>query len=376
MVTEGEELFRQVVEAAPNAIVMIGSTGLIEMVNAQTERVFGYSRDELLGKPVENLVPERYRQSHPGLRMSFFASPASRPMGAGRDLYGLRKDGSEFPVEIGLNPIETDEGTMVLSAIVDISDRKEEEERIHSAIRSLAHMNRVATAGELTASITHEVKQPLAALVANANAALRWLTNETPNLDEALLALKRVVSDGHRIAEVIDSVRAMFNKEGEEKVPINVNDLIQDVLRLVRGELQTQGIDIQTGLTRPLPLVGGHSGQLQQVIMNLVRNAADAMDSVSGRARVLKVKSGIHDPDGVLVSIEDSGVGIDPKNIERIFESFYSTKSQGMGMGLSICRSIIEAHDGRLWASSSIDHGSVLNIQLPTLRPGAQSATR
>ena len=130
------ERFRQVVESAPNAIVMIGSTGLIEMVNAQTERVFGYSRDELLGKPVEMLVPERYRPNHPGLRTSFFANPVSRPMGAGRDLYGLRKDGSEFPVEIGLNPIDTEEGTLVLSAIVDISARKRLEERFRQVVES------------------------------------------------------------------------------------------------------------------------------------------------------------------------------------------------------------------------------------------------
>ena len=132
--------FRQVVESAPNAIVMIGPTGLIEMVNAQTERVFGYTRDELLGKPIEMLVPERYRPNHPELRKSFFADPVSRPMGAGRDLYGLKKDGSEFPVEIGLNPIETDEGTMVLSAIVDISARKRMEARIHAINDQLTHM--------------------------------------------------------------------------------------------------------------------------------------------------------------------------------------------------------------------------------------------
>jgi PAS domain S-box-containing protein len=137
--------FRQVVESAPNAIVMIGPTGLIEMVNAQTERVFGYTRDELLGKPIEMLVPERYRPNHPELRKSFFADPVSRPMGAGRDLYGLKKDGSEFPVEIGLNPIETDEGTMVLSAIVDISARKRMEARIHAINDQSTHMNRVAT---------------------------------------------------------------------------------------------------------------------------------------------------------------------------------------------------------------------------------------
>jgi PAS domain S-box-containing protein len=191
-----EERFRQVVESAPNAIVMVDHTGLIEMVNAETERVFGYRRNELLGKPVEMLVPERYRPKHRGLRTSFFADPVSRPMGAGRDLYGLRRDGSEFPVEIGLTPIQTEEGTMVLSAIIDISARKRLEERIH-AINSM---------------LTHEINQPLAAMVANAHAALRWLSNERPNFDEARAALKAIVSAGHRAGQIARSLHSTLKK--------------------------------------------------------------------------------------------------------------------------------------------------------------------
>jgi PAS domain S-box-containing protein len=210
---KSEERFRQVLESAPNAMVMVGPTGLIEMVNAQTERMFGYARNELLGKPIEMLVPERYRRNHSGLRTSFFAGPVSRPMGAGRDLYGLRKDGSEFPVEIGLNPIETDGRTMVLSAVVDISDRKQKEERIHATIRMLAHMNRVATAGELSAAIAHEVNQPLAAMVANAHAGLRWLANKTPDLDEARAALKAVISAGQRASGALPWFESYADKD-------------------------------------------------------------------------------------------------------------------------------------------------------------------
>jgi signal transduction histidine kinase len=263
---------------------------------------------------------------------------------------------------------------LIIRLLYEHRHRRTAEAVSRSAIRKLAHMNRIATAGELTASIAHEVNQPLGAMVANANAGLRWLSNKTPDLDEARAALQRVVGDGHRAAGVIGSIRAMFKKDGEESTPIDLNDLIQDVLGHLRGELQAQRIIVQNELSRPLPLVLGHSGQLQQVVLNLVRNATDAMDSGAGRARLLRVKSAIHDPDRVLVSIEDSGTGIHSKDIDRIFESFFTTKSQGMGMGLSICRSIIEAHEGRLWASAGIEHGAVFNILLPAV--GAETKNR
>jgi signal transduction histidine kinase len=224
----------------------------------------------------------------------------------------------------------------------------------------------------MSAAIAHEVNQPLAAIVTNASAALRWLATATPNLGEARAALNNIVSEGHRAGGVIGSVRAMFKKDSEEKVPLDLNDLIQDVLGHARGELQKHGIVLKIGLSRPLPLVLGHSGQLQQVIFNLVKNAADAMRSVSDRPRALKVESASDGSDGVLVSIEDSGTGIDSKDVGRIFESFFTTKSQGMEMGLSICRSIIEAHHGRLWASSGIGHGAVFNIRLPAVAPGTE----
>ena len=260
------------------------------------------------------------------------------------------------------------QSTLIIWLYYEHRRRRYAEANSRTALAKFADMNRVATAGELTASIAHEIKQPLAAMVTNANAGLRWLAKEMPDLDETRDAMKNVVSAGHRASEVIGSIQAMFKKDSQEKTTLDLNNVIQDVLGLVQGELQMQGILVQSGLTRPLPLVLGHKGQLQQVILNLVRNAADAMDTVSGRARVLRIKTAIHDPDGVLLSVEDSGTGIAPKDIDRIFELFFTTKSQGMGMGLSICRSIIEAHNGRLWASSGVDHGSVFNITLPAIR--------
>jgi signal transduction histidine kinase len=260
--------------------------------------------------------------------------------------------------------------TLIIWLFFEHRRRRMAEAASRGAMSRLAHMNRVATAGELSASIAHEVNQPLAAIVANANAGLRFLAGAKPDLDEARLAFESVVSAGHRAGDVVGSVRAMFKKDGEEKAPLDLNDTIQDVLGLLRGELQMQGIIVHTELQRALPLVQGHGGQLQQVLLNLVRNAAEAMGSISDRARLLRVKSAIHDSGGVLVSIEDSGTGIDPKVMNRIFDSFFTTKSQGMGMGLSICRSIVEFHHGRLWASADIEHGAAFNVLLPVAGSG------
>jgi signal transduction histidine kinase len=257
---------------------------------------------------------------------------------------------------------------LIIGLFYERRRRRDAELVSREAIGKLAHMNRIATAGELSASLAHEINQPLAAMVANANAGLRFLARATPELEEARDTLKRIVRDGHRAGKVIGSVRDMFKKDGGETSLVDLNDVIHDVILPVRGELQAQGIVVQTGLTKPLPLVLGHNGQLQQVILNLVRNAAEAMDGVCGRPRLLRVESAIYDSDHVLVAVEDSGTGIDQNDINRIFDSFYTTKSQGIGMGLSICRSIVESHGGRIWAASSSDRGSIFSLKLPACK--------
>jgi signal transduction histidine kinase len=229
----------------------------------------------------------------------------------------------------------------------------------------LANMNRVATAGELSASIAHEMKQPLAAMVTNVGAGLRWLGAAEPNFKEAQAALQNVIKDGNRAAEVVDTVRAMYKKEQTDKTQLNLNDLISSVLHLLRDELQPQHIIVRANFDPQLPPVQGHRGELQQVILNLVRNAADAMKDITYRPRVLTVKSEIQPPNDVLISVADSGTGINPKDIDHIFDAFFTTKSNGMGMGLSICKSIIEDHGGRLWALPNLKHGAAFYISLP-----------
>jgi signal transduction histidine kinase len=226
------------------------------------------------------------------------------------------------------------------------------------------------TIDSITASIAHEVNQPLAAIVANGGAALRFLANATPNLDETRAAVTSIVSDAHRAGEVFRSIREMFKKGGQEKAPLNINGLIREVLVLEREEFRANQVLVQTALNDTLPDVKGNRIQLRQVILNLVINAIDAMNSVTNRPRVLLLRSVIAESDGVLVSVEDSGTGIDPKYIDLIFDSFFTTKSQGMGIGLFFCRSIIENHGGRIWATSGNRHGAVLHILLPAVTAG------
>lgn len=252
-------------------------------------------------------------------------------------------------------------GEVMAQALV----RKRAEAALQAAQLTLVRMTRLTTMHAVAASIAHEVNQPLAAIVANGNAAMRFLAFETPNLDAARAAVNSIVVDGHRASEIIESIRSMFKTIDQEQVPLDINGLVHDVLTLLK--VHAHEVSVQTELNAKPPDVIGNRVQLQQVILNLIVNALDAMNAVTDRPRVLRLKSESHAPDGVLLSVEDSGTGIDPDHVDRVFEAFFTTKSQGMGIGLSLCRSIIESHRGRLWVSSSSDRGSVFSVLLPAI---------
>jgi PAS domain S-box-containing protein len=247
----------------------------------------------------------------------------------------------------------------------DITELKEAENELRETRRELAQVARRTTLAATTAAIAHEIRQPLGAIVTNANAGLRWLDRSPPELGEARDTLKHIVADGHRAGEVIQSVRAMFAKSEHPGTLLNVNDLIQEALALAHSDLEAAETAIQVQLAPQLPAILGHAGQLQQVVLNLVSNAIEAMRSPSDRPRVLVVRTNAFMPNKVAVSVEDSGTGIEPKNLERIFDAFYTTKTNGMGMGLAICRSIVEAHGGNLSASPGVPYGSIFRIALP-----------
>jgi C4-dicarboxylate-specific signal transduction histidine kinase len=230
---------------------------------------------------------------------------------------------------------------------------------------ALAHANRVATIGQLTASIAHEVNQPLAAAVTNAQAGLRWLSAQPPDLEEARQAFRNIQENGKRAGEVIGRIRALIKKSPPRKDGIAINDAILEVVALTGGEAVKNGVSVRTELAEGLPLIQGDRVQLQQVILNLIVNAVQAMSGAGEGARELLISTGTAESEGVLVAVRDSGPGLPPSGIEHLFDAFYTTKADGMGMGLSICRSIIEAHGGRLWASANLPRGAVFQFTVP-----------
>jgi signal transduction histidine kinase len=234
----------------------------------------------------------------------------------------------------------------------------------------VARITRLTSMGEMAASIAHEVNQPLAAIVTSGNAGLRWLAHATPDLAEVQAALQRVVNDGLRASGIVGGVRAMFKKDAQERAPLEVNGLVEDVVGLLDSELQREQIRVQLEPAREAPNVLASRVQLQQVLLNLITNAIDGMRPVCDRPRVLRIRVGASAPGSVVVSVEDSGSGIDPQVRDRVFDPFFTTKSGGMGLGLSICRSIIEAHDGQVSVSVGDPHGSVFQFALPAWTSG------
>ena len=244
------------------------------------------------------------------------------------------------------------------------SERKHAEEELRQAHEDLARANRVSSMGELTASLAHEVNQPIAASILNANSCVRWLSSEEPNLEEARAAAARIVQDVRRAGEIVKRVHRLFKKDSLQREPVDLNEIIQEMELLLAREATHSGVSLRTELAGDLPVVMGDRVQLQQVLMNLMRNGIDAMKDVEG-PHELTIQSEVREDGQVLISVSDSGVGLPPQQEQRIFDAFFTTKAQGTGMGLRICRSIVESHGGRLWAADRPPRGARFCFTLP-----------
>ena len=338
-------------------LVVADRDGKILNLNPAWSATLGWSASDLVGKTPEWLL-------HPDDRKKTVAALAGVVEGKETLRFENRLRCKDSSFRLCSWMAVPDRG-LIYAVVRDITAIRAAEDEVRSSRQELAHVNRHLTMGAITASIAHELNQPLGAIVNNAQSGLLCLADKSPNLIEAAAALKDIVSDGHRASQVITSIRAMFAKDAGSKTLLDINELLQEVVALLRAEFNKQNVVVALDLTENLPQVLVDRVQILQVLLNLMINAIDATSAVINRERRLRIRSEPNCATGVSISLEDTGMGVDPKNISRIFESFFSTKPQGMGMGLSICRSIIEAHNGRLGVEFVIGEGSVFRVSLP-----------
>ncbi|HVR21759.1 MAG TPA: PAS domain S-box protein, partial [Candidatus Polarisedimenticolia bacterium] len=359
-----EEKYRLVVETASDAVISLDETSTILLANPATTRVFGYTPEELIGKPLTMLMPEFLRKLHDTGFKRYVATGQRHINWQGTELTGLRKNGKEFPVEVSFGELIQDGHRVFTGFIRDISERKQAQRAIQNAQAELARVSRLTTMGELAASIAHEVNQPLTAVNNNSNACLRLLANQNLQPDVLRRALEEIVADGTRASAIIARIRAFIKKTPAEKNRLDVNEVVREVLAMMGHGFEENRIVVQSELAEALPLLLGDRVQLQQVLLNLTMNGVEAMTAIIDRPRLLWVQSRIDESGDVLIAVRDSGTGLGLE-ADRVFSPFFTTKANGMGMGLSISRSLIEAHGGRLWATPNFPHGTVFSFTLP-----------
>jgi PAS domain S-box-containing protein len=365
-----EERWRSMFEASAVGIAVIDQQDNFVAANKAFQKMVGYTEEELQSLGTLDITHEEDREAtkemmedvRSGKRQDYPTEKRYR-----------RKDGEVIWVRVSiarsLDPRSTLPG--IPAIIEDITERKRAEAAWHDAREALSRATRLTTMGELSASIAHEINQPLAAIINNGNASKRFLASSPPDLDEVKDAVDEIVRDARRASEVLSRIRAMLKSTAPARVQVDVNHEIAEVLELTRHELQRHSVSVQTDLHSNLPTIPADRVQLQQVVLNLVMNGIDAMRMVTDRSRILTVRSQLDDGDNVVVNVADSGVGLDPANRERIFDTFFTTKSEGMGMGLAISNSIVESHHGRLWVEPGFPFGAVFGFALPMVAGGS-----
>jgi PAS domain S-box-containing protein len=361
---QSEERYRTLAETATDVILTIDQTSTILFVNGAVEKAFGYTPAEIVGQKITALMPERMRHRHEEAMRRYLETGEKRISWNAVSLLGLHKNGREIDLDVSFAEVGTGDERLFSGIVRDVTERKRAEAALHQAQAELAHVTRVATLGELTASIAHEINQPLGAVVNNASACVRWLAAQ--NLEEARQSAMRVVADGHRAGEIIGRIRALAKKAPPQKDWVDLNATIRDVLALARSEVQRNGVALETRLSDAVPLILADRVQVQQVLLNLLMNAIEALSGISAGPRALWVSSEKIASTEVLIAVRDSGPGLEPQSLDRLFDAFYTTKPHGLGLGLAISRSIIAAHGGRLWATANEGRGATFQFTLPT----------
>jgi PAS domain S-box-containing protein len=355
-----ERELRLMVETIPGMVTVNDGKGQLEYANKHLLNFVGRSFQQLYDRGWPILHPDDMEKDAKEWRRCV---EAGAPMEA---TYRLRRyDGEYRWFEVRVQPLLDERGdvTRWYGLFIDVDDRRKAEEALRMAQSRISRATKIATVAELSASIAHEVNQPLAAIVTNGHACQSWLSSDPPNLERARQAAERVVRDGHSAADVVSRIRALFRQTAPSKAALDLNALVSEVLHLFEDDLARKSINVVSELLYPLPHVWADGPQIQHIIINLINNAIEAMEGVGLSQRRLTVRTWSGPAERACVQVSDGGQGVD--DVERIFEPFFSTKESGMGMGLSICRSIVEAHGGRLWASSRSPHGTALEFYIP-----------
>lgn len=357
-----------ILDSVVDAIVTIDDHGIIQSVNAATRRIFGYSDEELLGQPLEILMPEPFRSQHRGYVAGYLKTGAAKIIGIGRELQAANKQGEIFPIYLAVNEINTDQGTYFAGIIRDLTAQKRDQQILLEQRERLARVGRLSTMGEMTASIAHEINQPLTAIAAYAQACINLLdkgTVDDVNVARARAGLVKLSAQTLRAGDIIERIQRFVRHEGSDKKLVDINDLMRDLVHLAAADARSHSVELKFELHESLPAVYCDPVQIQQVALNLVRNAIDAMTDIDcrhGRSIVLRTKRNFHK---IEVAVEDLGTGVSDEQAALIFSPFHTTKAQGMGMGLSICKSIMQEHDGNLEFFNNSGEGCTFYFTLP-----------
>ncbi|MFM0631995.1 PAS domain-containing sensor histidine kinase [Paraburkholderia xenovorans] len=358
---QAEEKFRSALEFLPVAILMVDHHGRIVLANEQTERLFGYQRDELIAQPATMLVPQLLGDSGPMPQSETLRIAHASTVGAPRDLFARRKDGTEFPVEAGLKTVRFEDDETVLAVIIDKTERYE----LYQNRQQLAHLTRVSMMAQLAVSLAHELNQPLTSILGNTQAAQRFMATDPVDLAEVLEILKDIVQETNRASEIIRRIRTFLKKGEREIAPLDPVAVIRDAVQLLQFDAIARGMRMSVHYDATPGTVHGDKVQLQQVMLNLLLNAFDALDGRPASDRMVAVSITLQSPQVVRVAVRDRGAGLPGDLLALIFNPFVTSKSQGLGLGLSISRTIIEMHGGRLWAENNTDQGATFYFTLP-----------
>jgi len=360
---DGEARFKTVLDTIPDAMVVIDERGTIEAFSSSAERMFGYAASEAIGQNVKILMPSPYQERHDGYLDHYMKTSERRIIGIGRVVSGLRKDGTTFPIELSVGEV-TLEGRRIFTGFVrDLTSRKNAERELAIIQAELSHVARVSEMGQMGSTLAHELNQPLAAIVNYLQACHRILQNQpTPVLPRIQEAIEKAVAQADRAGQIIRRLRDFVQKRDAERRPEDLNAVVEEAVALALVGAKSVGVVSQINLDPDVPIVIVDKVQIQQVVLNLVRNAVEAMTHAS--SRVLTIET-MNQNGEALIRVMDTGTGLAPEVAEKLFEPFMTTKATGMGIGLSICRSIVESHSGRIWAAKNPPGGTIFSLSLP-----------